>query len=103
MTLLLFWGIGGYSNYTSPISFKENVELVVSHRQSFVKVISFENTCNETPCFITTTLSSIAKRHQTFASIMYKKFDPTISLEIKHHLLLFHTPTYSSEEESLFV
>lgn len=104
MTLLLFWGIEGYSNYTSPISFQENVELVVSDQKSLVKVISFENTFNKSQYFITTsTLSLIAKRHQTIASIMHEKFDTIISLEIKHHSLLFYIPTYPSEEENLFV
>lgn len=104
MTLLLLWGIGGYSNYTSPISFQENVELVVSDQESLVKVISFENAFNESLYFITTsTLSSISKHHETIASIMYKKLDTIISSEIKYHLLLSHIPTYSSEEESLFV
>ncbi|WP_299608138.1 hypothetical protein [uncultured Aquimarina sp.] len=103
MTLLLFLGIGGYSNYTSPISFQENIELVVSDQQSLVKVISLGNAFNESPYFITTsTLSSISKHHETIASIMYKKLDTIISSEIKYHLL-FHIPTYSSEEESLFV
>ncbi|MBW1298628.1 hypothetical protein [Aquimarina litoralis] len=104
MTLLLFLGIGGYSNYTQPISFQENVELVVSDKQNSAKVLSFRNTLDQEQYYLySNKLNLLVKHHEAITAIACKKFNNTISLEINHLLSFFFHHKYSSEEEILFV
>ncbi|WP_299216419.1 hypothetical protein [uncultured Aquimarina sp.] len=102
ITLLLFLGIGGYTNYTPPIVNQTTIELVISNEKSCDKTLSYANAIkvNEHFNLYHTYLKQLSKHHTTISLVKTKEFNSTISLTITHKVFRIRSNNYTTEEDS---
>ncbi|MDH7444620.1 hypothetical protein [Aquimarina sp. 2201CG14-23] len=108
VALLLLISIGGYTNYTQPVSNSEVVELVISSNENQITSISFseisidQHHVDATPC-TENYIKLISKRHTTIASAKHTIWNTSIYLSNTHSIFLFRNQSYSSEEDSFLI
>ncbi|WP_299187741.1 hypothetical protein [uncultured Aquimarina sp.] len=105
ITLLLFLGIGGYTNYTQPISYENTIELVISPKENDLKTTSYNNVKKSDQKFryYDSDLLFIVRLHNTIHIVKGKEFDNTISLTLKHKIFFPKNTNYISEENSFHI
>ncbi|WP_299313894.1 hypothetical protein [uncultured Aquimarina sp.] len=102
ITLLLFLGIGGYTNYTPPIVAQTTIELVIYNKKSYDKTFSYSEALLIKEHFDTynTYLKQISKYHTTISLIKIKEFNNSIPLSIMHKVFFIRNNNYTVEEDS---
>ncbi|SEL94065.1 hypothetical protein SAMN04487910_3656 [Aquimarina amphilecti] len=105
ITLLLFLGIGGYTNYTQPISYENTIELVISTKEDIPEIASYNKAIESNKKFIynNADLRFLSKLHNTIYFIKSKEFNNTISLTLKHKKFFPKDNNYTSEENSFHI
>ncbi|MFD2565172.1 hypothetical protein [Aquimarina rubra] len=101
ITLLLFLGIGGYTNYTQPVSYQESIELVVSEARSKTKTLSFAEAKYPKQRFDhSINLKLLSKHHSSISLIKNRELEKPFSLKIiTHKTFLLRSNTYTTEED----
>jgi len=107
VAILLICGIGGYTNYTPPISNPQTIELVISSEESNYKIVSNRNKLPLEPYFnyfsvYDSYLTLISQRHTSIYKIKNKEFTNSISLAVKYTTLLFTYKVLYAAEDSSF-
>ncbi|WP_299440041.1 hypothetical protein [uncultured Aquimarina sp.] len=105
ITLMLFFSIGGYTNYTQPISSQDTIELVITNEESFAKISSFKDILADGQHFnsfylFKNHLKLISKHHSNISIVKNKDLDTSISLTMIDKIFLFRNNVFTSEEDS---
>jgi len=105
ITLMLFFSIGGYTNYTQPVSNQDTIELVITTEESLAKTSSFKDILSNKQHFSSfnlfkNNLKSISNHHDTISLVKSKEFDTFISLTMVHKIFSFRNHVFTSEEDS---
>ncbi|AXT56315.1 hypothetical protein D1815_11315 [Aquimarina sp. AD1] len=105
ITLLLFLGIGGYTNYTQPISYENTIELVISSKENNLKTTSYNKVIKSDQKFryYNSDLQFLVRFHNSIHIVKGKEFNNTISLTLKHKIFFPKNTNYTSEENSFHI
>ncbi len=105
ITLLLFLGIGGYTNYTQPVSYKESIELVISEARSKTKTLSFAEAKYPKERFDhAINLKLLSKHHSSISLIKNRELEKPFSLKfITYKTFLSRSNTYTTKEDPFHI
>ncbi len=105
ITLFLFIGIGGYSNYTQPIAAENTIELVISEKTVQPKTLSHRNSLHKITYFVpySNHLRILSQYHHSIALNKDNEFDNCIILAITRKTLFCLNSNYTSEEDSFHI
>ncbi|WP_298543469.1 hypothetical protein [uncultured Aquimarina sp.] len=101
-TLLLFFGIAGYANYTPPTAGQTKIELVVSNEEDYSKTLLYRAALSIKQHFgsYNSYLKQISEHHTTISLIRTRDFDNAIPLDIIHKVFHIRSTNYSAEDDS---